>query len=259
MSGKSESLVLKNLKTEVFNYIKFRLADGMVDVELDPVHYEISLQRAIDVYRNRSTSGGAEESYGFLTLQHDVQEYILPQEVTHVRQMFRRTIGTASNGTGNEFDAFEGQMINTYLLNAQNPLGGLLTYELYTNYQNLTARMFGGYIDFFFNTVTKKLTLVRKIHATGELVMLWLYNLKPEFQLLSDYQSAAWIKEYAMFVATGILGEAREKYSSIAGPSSGTTLNGAALKSQSVVGMTKLEDELKLHLYAGTPLGFLFG
>jgi hypothetical protein len=54
-------------KNSVYNYCKTMLGDGMVDVELDPIHYETALQRALAVFRQRSDNA-VEESYVFLTL-----------------------------------------------------------------------------------------------------------------------------------------------------------------------------------------------
>ena len=54
-------------QSKVFEYCKASLGGGMVEVELDPAHYQIALNKAFDVYRQRS-SNAVEESYGFLAL-----------------------------------------------------------------------------------------------------------------------------------------------------------------------------------------------
>ena len=44
--------------------------------------------------------------------------------------------------------------------------------------------MFGGFLNYVFDSVTKKLTIVRKIDSDeGEDVLLWLYNQKPDENL----------------------------------------------------------------------------
>ncbi len=45
---------LKTQKQEVFDYVYAMLGGGMVDVELDPVHYETGLTKALTRYRQRS-------------------------------------------------------------------------------------------------------------------------------------------------------------------------------------------------------------
>jgi hypothetical protein len=91
------SLIERN---KVFDYVKTMLGDGMVEVELDPKHMEIALDRAITRFRQRS-SNAVEESYMFLELIQDTNEYRLPDEVVEVQSIFRRAIGSRSgNGAG---------------------------------------------------------------------------------------------------------------------------------------------------------------
>jgi len=65
---------LKIQKEKVFDYVKAFLGDGMVDVELDPKHYEIALEKSLAIYRQRSPNS-VEESYCFLDLVQDQNEY----------------------------------------------------------------------------------------------------------------------------------------------------------------------------------------
>ena len=52
---------------------------------------------------------------------------------------------------------------------------------------------------------------------------------------------------------------AREKFATIAGPGGGTTLNGAALKSEGLAMQTQLLDELKRYVDRSQPLTFVIG
>jgi hypothetical protein len=56
-----------------------------------------------------------------------------------------------------------------------------------------------------------------------------------------------------------MLGEAREKFATIAGPQGGTTLNGASLKAEAQTEMEKLETEVATAMPGGTGYGFLIG
>jgi cytochrome bd-type quinol oxidase subunit 1 len=91
-----------------------------------------------------------------------VQEYILPNYIMEVRQIFRRGIGSVSGTTASQFEPFASGYLNTYMLVAGR-VGGLLNYELFAQYQELAMTMFGGYMNYTWNRVTKKLTLIRKI------------------------------------------------------------------------------------------------
>lgn len=253
-------------RAEIIDYIRFRLADGIVDVELDLEHYEMSIKQALIKYRQRS-SNAVEESYAFLKLLPETQEYILPPEVMEVRQVFRRGIGSVSGTTASQFEPFASGYLNTYMLVAGR-VGGLLSYELFVDYQKLAMKMFGGFMNYSWNKTTKKLTIVRKMPyqstsaATvedAEACLLWLYNYKPDWMLLNDYMAFPWIQEYAYSFAKRTLGEARSKFATIAGPSGGTQLNGAALIAEAKEELAALEEELKRFQDGGMPMTWITG
>ena len=50
----------------------------MVDVELDPVHYETALNKALSKFRQRSDNS-VEESYLFMPTIEDQNTYVLPR------------------------------------------------------------------------------------------------------------------------------------------------------------------------------------
>lgn len=252
-------------RTEITDYIRLRLADGLVDVELDKEHYELAIKQALVKYRQRAANS-QEESYAFLKLRPETQEYILPNETMEVRAAYRRGIGSVTGTTASQFEPFSSGYLNTYMLVAGR-VGGLLSYELFVDYQKMSMKMFGGYLNFTFNKTTKKLTLIRKIPYAGagqkesemEDVLLHIYNYKPDSMLLNDYQAFPWIQDYAYSFAKRILGEAREKFATIAGPQGGTQLNGASLKAEAVAEMTELEQQLKDYVDGSQPLTWVIG
>jgi len=250
-----ESLNL--LKQQLIDYVRFELGDGIIDLELDPEHFEAAYQRTLGTYRQRAQNA-YEESYSFMRLQEGVNEYTLPQEVTTVRQIFRKTIGVTGTG-GYAFDPFGAATLNVYLLNFNQASGGMATYDFYQQYVELAARMFGGYINYTFNTVTKKLQIIRDPRGSEETVLLWTYNQKPEITLLSDPQISQWFRDYMTGAAKYIIGEAREKFASIAGPQGGTALNGAAMKSEGQAMMDRCVEDLKLYVDGSQPLSFVIG
>lgn len=338
-------------RKEIVDYIRLRLADQIVDVELDQEHYDLAIKQAMVKYRQRAQNS-QEESYVFMDLMPEVQEYILPDEIMTVRSVFRRGIGSVTGTTASQFEPFASGYLNTYMLVAGR-VGGLANYELFTQYQELAMKMFGGYMDFYFNPVTKKITLVRKIPNAGhnyvritalyssgleigstitietediwtvnvgdsitinnckvggynnsyqiltvddtrkiftieakstlqatqvttidkrateiwsntsdtpsETVLLRVYNKKPDQMLLNDHMIFPWLQEYAYSFAKRIVGEARSKFGTIAGPQGGTTLNGEALKSEAQAEMDKLEEELKNYVDGSQPLTWVIG
>ena len=186
---------LDPLKKQLIDYVQLQLGDQIIDIELDPAHYEAAYQRTLGIYRQRAQNA-YEESYSFMELRSNQNEYILPQEVVSVRQIFRRTIGLGTGVGGYSFDPFGQATLNVYLLNFNQAAGGMATYDFYQQYVELAARMFGGYINYTFDPVTKKLQLIRDPKGSGENVLLWCYNLKPEVNLLQDFQISQWIRDY---------------------------------------------------------------
>lgn len=342
---------LTSKKNEIFDYIRLRLGDQIVDVELDKEHYELALKSALVKYRQRAQNS-QEESYAFLELLPNTQEYILPKEIMTVRQVYRRGIGSVTGTTASQFEPFASGYLNTYMLVAGR-VGGLVNYELFTQYQELAMKMFGGHIDFNWNQATRKLTLIRKIPENGvtymrlnsltadgqtvgstitlvtsvpsnigvgqqlyinnckiagyngqyqvdsidpttntirviatqplaatsvitydlsvtrvsspvsdtpaEVVMLRTYNYKPDVMLLNDHMIFPWLQEYAYSFAKRIVGEARSKFSTIAGPQGGTSLNGDTLKTEAQAEMDKLEEDIKNYVDGSMPLYWVIG
>ena len=248
---------LDTLKQNLIEYVRLQLGDQIVDIELDAEHFEAAYQKTIGTYRQRA-QGAYEESYSFLELVKDVSIYTLPQEVIQVRQIFRRTFGDSTGPFASNFDPFTQASMNVYLMNF-NVAGGLATYDFYTQYVELAARMFGGYVNYTWNPVTKKIQLMRDWKGTGENVLLWTYNLKPEINLLSDFQISQWIKDYMVANCKYIIGEAREKFGTIAGPQGGGTLNGTAMKSEAQTQMDGLIEQLKAYVDGSQPLTWVIG
>jgi hypothetical protein len=140
-----------------------------------------------------------------------------------------------------------------------NYAGGLATYDFYAGYIELAARMFGGYVIFTFNPVTKEISFVRNFKGSGEQLLLWTYNMKPEITLLKDPSIANWITSWTLCQCKMIIGEAREKFTSIAGPTGGTSLNGAQMKAEAKEGFVELIDELKRYVDWSQPLTWVQG
>lgn len=248
---------LPELKQNLIEYCKLMLGDQIVDLELDPAHYEAAYQRTIGVYRQRANYA-YEEAYIFMELIRDMNIYTLPQEVVSVRQIFRRTFGDSSGPFASNFDPFSQASMNVYLMNF-NVSGGLATYDFYSQYVELAARMFGGYMNYTWNPVTKKLQLVRDPKGSGENVLIWVYQLKPEVNLLQDYQIQQWIKDYMTAVCKMIIGEAREKFATIAGPQGGGSLNGAAMKGEAQAQMDAKILELTNYVDGSQPITWVIG
>jgi hypothetical protein len=247
-----------NERQKVVEYIQAMLGAGMIDVELDPIHYNTAIDRALSKFRQRS-SNAVEESFGFISLQLDQNDYILPKEVMEVRQLFRRSIGSRSGGGdgGTIFEPFNLAYSNTYLMASTN-MGGLATYYAFASYQKQVGKMFGSDINFSFNKTNKVLTIMQR-PRTNEEVLMWMYNYRPDFNLLQDPHAGQWLRDYSLATCKLMLGEAREKFASIASPQGSTQLNGAALKGEGKTEIEILEQDLVNYKTGDTPLTWVTG
>jgi hypothetical protein len=246
-------------RNKVFDYCKTLLGDGMIDVELDPKHYEIALDRALNRFRQRS-SNAVEESYLFLELIQDQNEYRLPDEVIAVRQVFRRAVGsrTGMGAGGTLFEPFNLAYTNTYLMSG-TMMGGLATYDMFAGYQKLVGRMFGSYIEYSWKPTSHILTILQRPFAQGEQILVRSYNYRPDWVLLQDIYAKQWLKDYTLATCKMMLGEARSKFGSIAGPGSPITLNGTALLSAGKEELAALDKEIENRITGDTGYTFIIG
>ena len=254
--SETTSLIERN---KVFDYVRAMLGDGMIEVELDPIHYETALDRALNRFRQRS-SNSVEESYSFLELIQDQNEYRLPDEIIEVQSVFRRAIGSRSGlgAGGTLFEPFNLAYTNTYLLSG-SMMGGLATYELFAGYQKLVGRMFGSFMEFKWKPTSHTLTILQRPFAQGEQILIKSHNYRPDFVLLSDIYAKQWLRDYTLASCKIMLGEARSKFASIAGPGSSITMNGSDLKAAGKEELVALDKELENLVPGGSPMTFIIG
>lgn len=248
---------LNEIKQALFENLRLRLGGDIIDLELDPDHYEAAYNYTIKLYRQRAVNA-TQETYTLMTVVKNIDTYTLPEQFINVRAVFRRTVGLETGPSSTSFDPFSSAILNTYLLN-YNYTGGMATYDFYAGYVELAARMFGGYLTYTFNPVTKVLRVVRDFKGSGERILIWGDLQRPEVELLQDPYAGVWIADYILATLRGILGDAREKYSTIAGPGGGTSLNGAAMKAEAVREQERLMTELKNYTDGSQPLTWIQG
>jgi hypothetical protein len=245
-------------RQKVYDYCRNMLGDGMIDVELDPVHLETALERALAKFRQRSPNA-VEESYAFLELQENTNSYVLSEEIINVQSVFRRTLGSRTGGgTGSNFEPFNLAYTNTYLLNS-TMLGGIATYYLFAGYQEMVGKMFGAYIEFQWIPSSHTLRILQRPFFTGETIMLRCQNYRPDFAIINDVYAKQWIRDYSLANCKMMLGQARSKFGSIAGPQGGGQLNGSALIQEGQAEIEKLDKELELLVAGGTGYSFVIG
>ena len=243
-------------REQLIDELRLRLADGIVDVELDREHYDIAINRAFGKYRQLS-SGSVEESIIFIQTQEGETEYTLPNEVMEVRRLYRQGVGTTT-GTGSNFDPFDGAFNNMYMLNA-GQIGGLATFDFFSQYKEMAGRMFGAEYNFLWNRTSKVLKILRNIRGAED-VAVGVYNYIPENILLRDVYASEWLGDYSLAEAKYILGEARSKYQSgLPGAGGAIQLNGEQMKAEAQGEAEALKQSIHNFEEGNTPLGFVIG
>lgn len=245
-----------NSREDLVREMQLRLADDIVDVELDRDHYDVAIDSAMKKYRQLS-AGAVEESVIFIQTQINVTEYTLPDEVMEVRRLYRRGVGSNS-GTGSNFDPFDVAFNNMYLLNA-GQIGGLATFDAFSQYKETIGRIFGSEYNFLWNRNTKQLKILRNV-STDEEVAVGVYNFIPEKLLLGDIYAGKWLGDFALAQSKLILGEARSKYmGGIPGAGGNIVLNGEAMKQEAQAEMEMLIQSVHNMEEGNLPLGFVIG
>ena len=245
-----------NSREDLIKEMQLRLADGIVDVELDREHYDVAIDKAMAIYRQLS-AGSVEESLLFVNTQDGQTEYTLPDEVMEVRRIYRRGIGTNSGG-GTNFDPFDVAFNNMYMPQA-GQIGGLAVFDAFAQYKEVIGRIFGSEYNFLWNRNTKQLKILRNIRHEEE-IAVGIYNFIPESILLKDVYAGNWLGTYALAQAKQMLGEARSKYASgLPGAGGAIQLNGETLKTEAVAMITDLREQLFQKEEGNAPLGFVIG
>jgi hypothetical protein len=243
------------IKNDTIKQIRLLLGDGMIDIELDPEHYDLSVDIALSKIRQRSENA-VEEDFYTIELKKDVAEYTLPEEITEVKKVHHRSFGHGIS-SGVDMDPFELAYANSYFF-MNNHIGGISTYELFSQYRETLNRVAATDIQFIWNPNTHKIKLLRKMRA-DEIVLLHVYLERPDDQLLTDPYLKSWMRDYALAYCKKMIGEARSKFATLPGAQGGVQLNGDALKADANADIEKLETELKLYIDGSAPLGVMIG
>jgi len=243
------------IKNDVIKQIRLLLGDGMIDIELDPEHYDLSVDIALSKIRQRSENA-VEEDFYTIELKKDIAEYTLPEEITEVKKVHHRSFGHGIS-SGVDMDPFELAYANSYFF-MNNHVGGISTYELFSQYRETLNKIAATDIQFIWNPVTHKIKLLRKMRA-DEIVLLHVYLERPDDQLLTDPYLKSWLRDYALAYCKKMIGEARSKFSTLPGAQGGVSLNGETMKADATADIDKLENELKLYIDGSSPLGIMIG
>lgn len=237
---------LNEVRENIINNILIRLGGNQIDVELD----NNTLQKCIDLALAKLIQRGdayVEESLVLLTLKKNQKEYILPNEIIGIQQIYRRGYGRAYGSTGGQnMDPFAMAWTNVYMAGAVNGVrtGGLVTYELHNNYLKTAGKMFGMYMNYSYNPNTHKLIIAENPRADDEVILLHSYVDRAEYEVLQDRFASLWIENWAFAEAMEILGRIRSRFGNLPGPNGSVSQDGDALKNEAKTLKEELTKEI---------------
>lgn len=244
-------------RTRLIQQVRLLLGDQMVEVELDPEHYNLAVDMALERLYQRS-DGALSEQMSFLKLETDQTQYTLPTNVQEIHKIHRRGVGVTIGGGGINFDPFEAAFSNYYLLQ-WGETGGLATWELFGEYRETLSRIFASEINFIWNYDNHTLEILRRPEG-NETVMLTVFVRKDESDIITNPYSAPWIRDYTHAQCKFMLGEARSKFpGGIPGPQGAVVLNGDQLKQEALQDMERLENEIANFVTAPDGMPFVIG
>lgn len=241
-------------RNEIIEEIRLRLGHQMVLVELDMEHYHLAITKSLEKFRQRSENSTEEDFYLF-EIHRDIADYTLPEDIVHVQDLYGRVTGATAGGT--DFEPFQAQYLNTFLLQSGRA-GGIAVYDALAQHHETLGRVFGAEYLFTWNRTKHLLKLHRRPKSERPLIA-HVYRERSEEDLFSDVFALPWLKDYALAMSKLMLGEARGKFATIPGPQGGTTLNGDQLKADAVQEMQLLEEDLKRFVDGSASWGVIIG
>jgi hypothetical protein len=243
-------------RSDLITNTLLRLGGQIVDVELDPEHLNLAVDRALRRYRQRAENA-VEEKFIPLNIMLNQTSYKLDNNIIEVRDLYGHTTGSTGTDSGNQIEPFQAQYLNTFLLQG-GATSGLATYDALAQNLELLGRMFGSEYTFTWNTTSHTLFIHRR-PKSNRIVFMHCYVYRLETELFADQYVLPWLEDYTLAMCKMMLGEGRGKFASIAGPQGGTTLNGESLKAEGTADVERLEEDLRLYRDGSKPLGFIIG
>jgi len=231
-------------RADLRNWVLENLGCPVTKVELTDAQIDTAITDAVQRYREFGSDGTYRAMY-VLSIQEGVQDYVLPANVYYVINVIYQTAARAL--TTNVIDPY----LNIFTANQQQ---GLTLVEIGTAYLENIQRMFSKVYKFEqkkdINGVIT-LHLIDKVRTNHNIVLL-VDQYDDETLLLNE----VWVKAWAVARSKMMVGESRERFSTIAGPG-GFSLNGTAMKAEAQAEMNDLNQ--RLVDYHRRPVGFVIG
>jgi len=238
--------MIEKIKTipEFTNYIRTKLGEPKIRVELANSQIETNLSDGIQLYREYSNQNGSFHGYLAIDLEATVNTYTLPDNILQVITPKR---SNQTNSSAWVLASMSGAMASDALsLKSFDTVTYTMLNQWLHNLQILTPSPFKT----MFNNNTKVLQVIPTPDSIGKL-FLSVQRAATVDELLDE----RWVKDYTLAKCQISLGQLRSKFKTIPGFGGNIALDGEELKTTGEAAVILLEDDLiKSFKYSRPPL-----
>lgn len=230
-------------RLRLIKILKGQMGWPQVCVELNEEQFNIAIDNALQTFRQKADNAYAQR-FVVMTVNPFQQTYYLNDPRQKTDKIVNVTkIGRVDQlGAGQINDPVYGQLFipSVYGNPGQTDLVSIhLMRQLSESYE----RIFAGNFMFTWDEASRQLYIQRNI-PRAERVILEVVMERTEQELMSDRYAQQWIQGWAMAELKETLGLIRTKYSAVAGPNGGVTLNGDLLLSEARLDFEDLQRQI---------------
>jgi hypothetical protein len=235
--------ISEQIKTviEFKDYIRRKLGEPKIRVELSDSQIETQLYDAVQLFREYSTNRGNTRGFMALDLVVGQQDYKLPDNVMQLG--YDKTSQTVS--------AWVLAQLSGY---AASDVLSLKSFDMVSFYMLQQWLHYLKYITvskfrLFYNMNSHILHIVPSPDDDLTKLFIECFYSAPVDELMNE----RFVREYALALCKIQLGEIRSKFQSLPGFNNSVSLNGETLKTEGQAEKEKLEDDLTLNFKWSTP------
>lgn len=225
--------------------IRMIFGSPAVRVELTKQQLDQCIDNALLVLRKHSTYSYKKTMF-FLTLKAYQQVYRLTNrcvgfnKIVGVRAIHRTKAGAFRTAYSQNDNFAYAALQQLYTLGTFD----MLTFHLTSAYVEELETLFASRIMFEWLERKRELKIYQ-VPLSAERVLVEAYIERTEQELLTDRETAYWIKRWAVVEAKGMLAQTRGKFATLPGPNGSTTLNASDLQTQLEQERQQLFDEVQ--------------
>lgn len=232
----TDPVELTNFEKTVKDYILARLGFPVVRVELTDFQIKTAIDEAVTELDYHAPYWNTQMAA--FECSAGVNQYMLPLHIAHSLNyvVYKKTLLSIQNQAGTlEFDFFIKYFQDNFLFSDFDIPGWYMTQTHLESVRKILSQ------EGSWDLINGNVLQLAPTPVLGEDVIVVYRGLNTG--TMHPYYKK-WIRNYALAVSKGILGEIRGKFSSLPSPGGGASLNGSALKQESDQEKEKLKEQL---------------